>query len=227
MCEIALALEFLHKNKMIYRDLKPDNVLVCSDGHIKLTDFGLSKEIDGIDSTNSFVGSHAYLAPEVLQRTSHGKSIDWYGLGALLYELLTSVPPHYCTDEQELYQKIKSEPIEIKKNTFSPACEDLLSQLLRKNPQERLGAIHGLTELQAHPWFSGIDWSDVEKKWLRPKTYKPKQLDPQSAEPDTNNKKFKSLFDTAEHEDCSIKMVRDWSFCVSDEEDDEGLCFDS
>lgn len=222
-----MALEYLHKNKMIYRDLKPDNVLVCSDGHIKLTDFGLSKEIDGIDYTNSFVGSHAYLAPEVLQRSSHGKSLDWYGLGALLYELLTSVPPHYCPDEQELYQKIKTEPIEIKKNMFTPACEDLLSQLLRKNPQERLGARHGLSELQAHPWFSSINWHDAEKKWLRPKTYKQKHLQQQSA--DLNeNKKFKSLFRTEQDKNCGIRDVKDWSFYLSDDgEDDEGMGFET
>ena len=84
--------------------MKPDNILISGDGHVKLTDFGLSKELlkDDVHEyalTDSICGSTAYMTPEMLQRQSHGKSIDWYGVGALLYECIVSIPPYYCTDE--------------------------------------------------------------------------------------------------------------------------------
>lgn len=97
--EVILALEFLHSQGIIYRDLKPDNIIIASDGHIKLTDFGLSKEnVESDFSSNSFVGTYAYAAPEVLKQKAHGKSLDWYLLGALLYEFLVGLPPFYEKD---------------------------------------------------------------------------------------------------------------------------------
>ena len=96
ICEIILAIEFLHRNNVIYRDLKPENILLDKHGHIKLTDFGLSKQIvKDFERSNSFCGSHAYMTPEMLEKKPHGKSIDWYGVGAILYEFLVSIPPYY------------------------------------------------------------------------------------------------------------------------------------
>lgn len=96
---MILALEYLHSQGIIYRDLKPDNIIIAEDGHLKLTDFGLSKENAESDFTsNSFVGTYAYAAPEVLKQKAHGKSLDWYLLGALLYELLVGLPPYYDKD---------------------------------------------------------------------------------------------------------------------------------
>jgi len=98
VAEVLLALEDLHKRDIIFRDLKPDNVVLDKNGHVLLTDFGLSKEgmMDNA-STNTFCGSTAYLAPELLRKSGHGKAVDWYLLGTLLYELLVGIPPYYAS----------------------------------------------------------------------------------------------------------------------------------
>jgi serine/threonine protein kinase len=96
LAEVLLAIEELHSREIIYRDLKPDNVVLDDQGHAMLTDFGLSKEgVSDSDSTLSFCGSVAYLAPEMLRRSGHGKSVDWYLLGVLLYEMLVGIPPYF------------------------------------------------------------------------------------------------------------------------------------
>lgn len=105
ICEVLLALEYLHSKNIMYRDLKPDNIMLDGQGHVKLIDFGLSKcNVDSDNYTSgSFLGSHAYLAPEILSNKSYGKSVDWYNLGVLLYEFLVGVPPYYKDDIEELY----------------------------------------------------------------------------------------------------------------------------
>jgi serine/threonine protein kinase len=104
LAEILLALEDLHKRDIIYRDLKPDNIVFDEDGHAMITDFGLSKVgISLNDQAKSFCGSPAYLAPEILRRQGHGKPVDWYLLGVLLYEMLVGIPPYYNNNKEILY----------------------------------------------------------------------------------------------------------------------------
>jgi len=104
LAEILLAIEDLHKRDIIFRDLKPDNIVFDKDGHALLTDFGLAKVgVMDIKQAKSFCGSPAYLAPEMLKRSGHGKSVDWYLLGVLLYEMLVGIPPYYSNNKEQLY----------------------------------------------------------------------------------------------------------------------------
>lgn len=117
--EITLALDALHKANIVYRDLKPENILLDAAGHIRLTDFGLAKS--GVTSynadggTKTFCGTPEYLAPEILENKGHGKAVDWWALGTLLFEMLTGLPPFYDTNIHKMYQKILNDPIKFPK----------------------------------------------------------------------------------------------------------------
>ncbi|ETV99014.1 AGC protein kinase [Aphanomyces invadans] len=161
--EITLAIEYVHNLDIIYRDLKPENVLLDENGHIRLTDFGLSKEgiQDDFSGANSFCGTPEYLAPEILNRSGHGRAVDWWSLGALLYEMLTGLPPFYCRDRDKLFEKIRQGELTFPKY-LSPAAVDLLSKLLERDPTKRLGT--GPTdagEIKSHPFFNEIQWEQL------------------------------------------------------------------
>lgn len=130
LCEILLALEALHAENIIYRDLKPDNVLMDEDGHVLLTDFGLSRENvrRGEFGAKSFCGSYAYLAPEMVKKKGHGKAVDWYLLGVIFYEMLTGLPPYYSNSKDQLFQNILHKEFFIDRSRFdlSEECIDLL-----------------------------------------------------------------------------------------------------
>jgi serine/threonine protein kinase len=138
--EIVLAIEYLHNNDIIFRDLKPDNVVFDETGHALLTDFGLSKQNMGVNTvSNSFCGSVAYLAPEMLRRAGHTKSIDWYLLGVLIYEMLVGVPPYFNPDKTILFKNIEMGPLKIPHTMPQPARQIILL-LLNRNPAKRLGS---------------------------------------------------------------------------------------
>lgn len=165
--EVLLALDGLHSHNIIYRDLKPDNVVIDADGHVMLTDFGLSKE--GITDTvmaQSFCGSVAYLAPEVLNRKGHGKGVDWYLLGVLLFEMIVGTPPFFTPNPQEMFKNIRMAPLSIP-DYVSASARDLLQGLLRRDPRTRLGA-NGVAEIKSHPFFEGIDWEAALRRELQP-----------------------------------------------------------
>jgi serum/glucocorticoid-regulated kinase 2 len=173
--QMILALEHLHKHDVIYRDLKPENVLINSDGYIKLTDFGLAKEnVISDKDAMSFCGTPEYLAPEILERKGHGKPVDWWSLGSIIYEMIVGLPPFYEKDNREkLFKQIKSGEPEYPED-MSDCCKDLLMGLFKKDPAERLGGKDGDAQpIKEHPWYSQVDWDILmEKKIIPP--FKPK-----------------------------------------------------
>jgi len=160
--ELVLAIGYLHSLNIIYRDLKPENILVNANGHAKITDFGLSKEgiLDNI-SAKTTCGTPEYLAPEVLKKEGHGKGVDWYSLGALIFEMLTGLPPFYTKDRDKLFRRIAKGDLEYPAYVTPPA-KDCMMGMMRLNPNERLGSdARGVEAVKAHPFFSDQDWTAV------------------------------------------------------------------
>jgi serum/glucocorticoid-regulated kinase 2 len=171
--ELLCALECLHGFNVIYRDLKPENILLDYSGHIALCDFGLCKlDMKDEDRTNTFCGTPEYLAPELLLGQGYTKTVDWWTLGVLLYEMLTGLPPFYDENTNEMYRKILSEPLHFPgPEIVPPSTKDLLTKLLNRKPDQRLGA-NGASEIKAHPFFHSIDWRKLLQRKYEP-TFKP------------------------------------------------------
>ena len=161
-------MEDVHKRDIIFRDLKPDNVVLDEQGHCKLTDFGLSKEgVADNAYAQSFCGSIAYLAPEMLKKKGHGKAVDWYLLGVLFYEMLVGITPFFTTRKEEIFHNIEYGELNIP-DYISTEAAGLLRELLEKNPNKRLGSIKDAQEIKEHPYFKDVDWDKVYNKKIKP-----------------------------------------------------------
>ena len=149
--------------------MKPENVVIDGEGYAKITDFGLSKEdIQGNNGAFSFCGTPEYLAPEILAKTGHGKAVDWWSLGALIYEMLTGLPPFYTKDRDRLFNNIQYGEISYPEY-LSQDVRVLLSGLFQKTPEMRLGSgPNGANDVRRAAWFRGVDWDAVLRKEVRP-----------------------------------------------------------
>jgi len=207
--QIVLAIEHLHKHDIIYRDLKPENVVLNREGHVCLTDFGLAKtHISNATPTYTFCGTPEYLAPEILKGQGHAKAVDWWSLGVLLYEMLVGLPPFYSENINEMYELILKAPLKFP--NFVPAdAQSLLRGLLEREEFKRLGA--GFTdaqEIKVHPFFSNIDWDQMLRMELKP------PFVPQIKEDDTK------YFDTEFTQERAIDSFAEVA------QDEEGANFD-
>ncbi|KAL8190316.1 UNVERIFIED_CONTAM: Ribosomal protein S6 kinase alpha-3, partial [Gekko kuhli] len=169
LAELALALDHLHSLGIIYRDLKPENILLDEEGHIKLTDFGLSKEsIDHEKKAYSFCGTVEYMAPEVVNRRGHTQSADWWSFGVLMFEMLTGTLPFQGKDRKETMTMILKAKLGMPQ-FLSPEAQSLLRMLFKRNPANRLGAgPDGVEEIKRHHFFSTIDWNKLYRREINP-----------------------------------------------------------
>ena len=189
IAELLTALESLHELNVIYRDLKPENILLDYQGHIALCDFGLCKlNMSNDDKTNTFCGTPEYLAPELLLNQGYTRSVDWWTLGTLLYEMLTGLPPFYDSDVPTMYKKILQNPLRFPPFLENTDAQDLLIKLLQKDPQYRLNDAQAIKN---HPFFKDIDWNKLlNKSYLPP--FKPNVenlLDTSNFDQDFTNEK--------------------------------------
>merc|ERR1719203_122563 len=156
--------EYMHSRDIIYRDLKPENLVLERNGYLKITDFGFAKQVQG--KTITLCGTPDYLAPEIVTGQGHSKGADWWTLGVFIYELLASVSPFYNSDPLLMYRAIVRGKYRTPKY-FSEEVEDLVAQLLKRRPTKRYGVIKGGVELiKNHAWFQGFSWGELAKSQL-------------------------------------------------------------
>ena len=166
--ELILAIEFLHENNVIYRDLKPENILMNSEGHIKISDFGLSKKLENQkDKAYTLCGTLQYLAPEILKNKGYDKSVDWWSLGCIYYEMLTGNLP-FKTNGNKINLDVFEEKIDFDEN-MNPLLINLISQLLNVNPKKRLGyGAQDAKKIKEDQYFNDVDWNKYLNKEIEP-----------------------------------------------------------
>lgn len=164
--QVTLIFEYLHGKNVIYRDLKPENILIDSDGYLKLTDFGFAKVIEY--RTYTLCGTPEYIAPEVLLNKGHGKPVDWWTLGILIFEMAVGYPPFFADEPIEVYHKILKGKI-LFPTAFDKNSKSLVKHFLTPDLTKRYGNLrNGVQDIKSHKWFAGFEWESLKKKALSP-----------------------------------------------------------
>uniref|UniRef100_A0A7S0AEF2 cGMP-dependent protein kinase n=1 Tax=Pyrodinium bahamense TaxID=73915 RepID=A0A7S0AEF2_9DINO len=160
--QVVEGLKYIHSRSVVHRDLKPENILINADGYVKLTDFGFAKLID--HRTYTLCGTPEYIAPEVLLNKGHGKPVDWWTLGILIYEMIVGYPPFVDEDPMGIYQKILSGKIVFPK-LFDKNAKALVKKLLTADLGKRFGNLkNGVDDIKQHKWFKDIVWEHLLEK---------------------------------------------------------------
>ena len=162
--QIVMALQYLHNDSVVYRDLKPENLLLDLIGYLKITDFGFAKKVE--DRTWTLCGTPEYLAPEIIQSKGHGKAVDWWALGILIYEMLAGYPPFYDENPFGIYQKILAGKLEFPRH-FETHARDLIRKLLTADRTKRIGNLkNGAEDIKKHKWYRGLNWAALYNKQM-------------------------------------------------------------
>ncbi|KAL4424405.1 hypothetical protein ABPG77_005648 [Micractinium sp. CCAP 211/92] len=173
--EIVLAIAHLHSLGFVHRDLKPENVLLDGEGHVRITDFGLAKgNMSDAEHqrTNSFIGTMEYMAPEVITGRGHGKAVDWWSVGILLFEMLCGMPPFRAKGRAQLQKLIAAAKLKLP-SYLSSEAQSLLKALLQKEAPKRLGfGPNGSKDVMGHAFFKGVNWKKLEARQV-PSPFKP------------------------------------------------------
>ncbi|XP_078686037.1 serine/threonine-protein kinase N2-like isoform X11 [Branchiostoma floridae x Branchiostoma belcheri] len=166
---VVLGLQFLHEHNIVYRDLKLDNLLLDSEGFLKIADFGLCKEGMAYgDRTSTFCGTPEFLAPEVLTETSYTRAVDWWGLGVLIFEMLVGESPFPGDDEEEVFDSIVNDDVRYPRFLSTEAIA-IMRRLLRRNPERRLGSTERDAEdVKKQPFFRNVNWDDLLMRRVKP-----------------------------------------------------------
>jgi len=158
--------EYLHSKNIVYRDLKPENLLIAEDGYLKLTDFGFAKIVE--NRTYTLCGTPEYLAPEILLAKGHGKAVDWWTLGILIYELITGTDPFTDDDPMVIYKNILKGTVRFGKS-FDKEAKSLVKHLLVADLSKRYGnLVDGERDIKEHRWFDDFSWSELINKKVPP-----------------------------------------------------------